>query len=50
MTYSIGILGAGNVGQTLGMKWSLAGHKISFGVRDPAKYSELIQKNPNLCT
>ena len=48
MTYSIGILGAGNVGKTLGLKWSSTGHKISFGVRDPTKYSELVKEHPNI--
>lgn len=30
----IGIIGAGNVGSTLGSRWSKAGHKITFGSRD----------------
>jgi predicted dinucleotide-binding enzyme len=30
----IGILGAGNIGGTLGGKWIAAGHDILFGVRD----------------
>jgi len=30
----IGILGAGNMGGTLGSKWFTAGHTIVFGVRD----------------
>lgn len=30
----IGILGAGNIGGTLGRKWLAAGHTIVFGVRD----------------
>ena len=30
----IGILGAGNIGGTLGRKWLTAGHTIVFGVRD----------------
>jgi 8-hydroxy-5-deazaflavin:NADPH oxidoreductase len=30
----LGILGAGNVGGTLGEAWSRAGHDILFGVRD----------------
>jgi hypothetical protein len=32
----IGILGTGNVAQTLGRRWSAAGHQITFGSRDPA--------------
>ena len=30
----IAILGAGNIGGTLGSKWATAGHDILFGVRD----------------
>src|SRR5512140_3372228 len=30
----IAILGAGNIGGTLGSKWSKAGHTVCFGVRD----------------
>lgn len=48
MTYSIGIIGAGNVGQTLGLKWSLVGHKITFGVRNPTKYSDLLKEHPEV--
>ncbi|MCB9136563.1 MAG: NAD(P)-binding domain-containing protein [Anaerolineales bacterium] len=32
---NITILGAGNIGGTLGAKWAAAGHTITFGVRDP---------------
>ena len=31
----IAILGAGNIGGTLGAKWAAAGHAVVFGVRDP---------------
>jgi predicted dinucleotide-binding enzyme len=31
----IAILGAGNIGGTLGRKWAAAGHEVVFGVRDP---------------
>jgi predicted dinucleotide-binding enzyme len=31
----IAILGAGNIGGTLGGKWVKAGHTVCFGVRDP---------------
>ncbi|NWG18557.1 MAG: NAD(P)-binding domain-containing protein [Chloroflexi bacterium] len=31
----ITILGAGNIGSTLGGKWVQAGHQVRFGVRDP---------------
>jgi predicted dinucleotide-binding enzyme len=30
----IAILGAGNIGRTLGVKWVAAGHNVVFGVRD----------------
>lgn len=32
----IAIVGAGNIGGTLGKKWSAAGHEVRFGVRNPA--------------
>lgn len=31
----IGIIGAGNIGGTLGTAWTKAGHMVMFGVRDP---------------
>ena len=31
----IAIIGAGNVGGTLGKRWSAKGHQIFFGVREP---------------
>ena len=31
----IGILGAGNVGGTLGRRWAELGHDVAFGVRQP---------------
>ena len=42
---NIGIIGAGNVGGTLGKAWATAGHKIKFGVRNPAdqKVSALVK-------
>lgn len=33
---NIAILGAGNIGGTLGRKWAAAGHAVVYGVRDPA--------------
>ena len=30
----IGVIGSGNVGGTLGRRWSEAGHEVIFGVRD----------------
>ncbi len=31
----ISVLGAGNIGGTLGGKWAAAGHEVVFGVREP---------------
>lgn len=33
---NIAVLGAGNIGGTLGRKWAAAGHKVTFGVPDPS--------------
>jgi hypothetical protein len=38
----IGILGAGNVGGSLGKLWAATGHDVLFGTRDPQ--SEKVQK------
>jgi predicted dinucleotide-binding enzyme len=35
MTQRIAVLGAGNIGGTLGRKWVASGHQVAFGVRDP---------------
>jgi len=42
----LGIVGAGNIGGTLGRKWALAKHEVVFGVRDPQKESlvQLVQQ------
>lgn len=32
----IAVLGAGNIGRTVGQKWSAVGHKVRFSVNDPA--------------
>jgi predicted dinucleotide-binding enzyme len=39
----IAVIGAGNIGGTLGKKWAQAGHTLRFGVRSPgeAKFDEL---------
>jgi 8-hydroxy-5-deazaflavin:NADPH oxidoreductase len=44
----IAIIGAGNVGTTLGNAWIKRGHEIAFGVRDPesAKARSLAQQFP----
>ncbi|HKD76239.1 MAG TPA: NAD(P)-binding domain-containing protein [Ktedonobacterales bacterium] len=33
-TYRIAVLGAGNIGGTLGRKWIAAGHQVAFGVNN----------------
>jgi predicted dinucleotide-binding enzyme len=32
---TIAVLGAGNIGGTLGKKWNATGHRVRFGVHDP---------------
>ena len=39
----IGVIGAGNIGGTIGAKWARANHEVYFGVRDPHKES-LVEK------
>src|SRR5262245_52487900 len=41
----IAIIGAGNVGSTLGRAWSAKGHEIVFGVREPrsAKAQDVVR-------
>lgn len=33
----VGVLGAGNIGGTLGTIWAGKGHEVTFGVRDPQR-------------
>jgi predicted dinucleotide-binding enzyme len=33
----IAIIGAGRVGATLGQRWRAAGHRVTYGVRDPSE-------------
>ena len=40
----IAILGMGNVGSVLGRCWVEAGHKVTFGVRNPTKHQADAQK------
>jgi predicted dinucleotide-binding enzyme len=37
----IAIIGAGNIGKTLGGKWEAAGHYVTYGSRNPDKYPDL---------
>ncbi len=38
----IGVIGAGNVGGTLGKKWANAGYKVLFSSRNPEELKDLI--------
>lgn len=40
----IGIIGAGNIGGTLGRLWVQAGHQVRFGVRDPERVLPLLDE------
>lgn len=44
---NIGIIGAGNVGGTLGRRWAQKGHGVKFGVRDSSdpKLQELLAQS-----
>jgi NADPH-dependent F420 reductase len=37
LNMKIAVIGAGNVGGTLGKRWARAGHEVAFGARDPAE-------------
>ncbi len=41
----IGIIGSGEMGRTLGQRWTLKEHKVLFGSRNPDKVNEWIKKN-----
>jgi 8-hydroxy-5-deazaflavin:NADPH oxidoreductase len=36
LSLNVAVIGAGNIGGTLGRAFARAGHKVTFGVRDPA--------------
>lgn len=38
----IGIIGAGNIGGTIGAHWVEAGHDVMFAVRDPARIAAMV--------
>ena len=42
----ISIIGAGNIGSTLGKKWAAAGHEVVFGLREPqaARVQRLLEE------
>jgi NADPH-dependent F420 reductase len=37
----IGVIGTGNMGQALGLRWAANGHQVVFGSRDPVKAGAL---------
>jgi 8-hydroxy-5-deazaflavin:NADPH oxidoreductase len=39
---NLAIIGAGNIGGTLGRLWVRAGHRVTFGVREPARLQALL--------
>src|SRR3954453_3499890 len=39
LSLNVAVVGAGNIGATLGRAFARAGHKVTFGVRDPAEKS-----------
>jgi predicted dinucleotide-binding enzyme len=42
----IGIIGTGNMGRTLGLRWAEAGHQVLFGSRDQGKASAVAGGHP----
>src|SRR5690242_11052676 len=36
LSLNVAVIGAGNIGGTLGRAFARGGHKVTFGVRDPA--------------
>jgi predicted dinucleotide-binding enzyme len=46
----IAVLGMGHIGGTIGRKWAAAGHRVVFGVRDPANASGADAENSNVDT
>lgn len=43
---NIAVLGAGNIGSTIGERWQRAGHEVRYGVRDPEaeRYRDLVSR------
>jgi predicted dinucleotide-binding enzyme len=44
----IGIIGTGNMGRALGLRWASAGHEVLFGSRDPAKAEAVAASAPGM--
>ena len=43
---TIAVLGAGNIGGTLGRRWAGAGHRVAFGVNDPnGKHAQALRSD-----
>lgn len=40
----IGIIGSGNIGGAVGLRWAAAGHHILFSSRNPAELADLVQQ------
>jgi predicted dinucleotide-binding enzyme len=40
----IGIIGTGNMGRALGVRWARLGHKVLFGSRDPNKARAVVKQ------
>lgn len=37
----VAVIGAGNIGGTIGRAWAASGHQVRFGVQSPSKYDDL---------
>lgn len=44
----IAVIGAGNVGGTLGRRWAQLGHDVVFGIRDPARGASAVKGGSSL--
>ncbi len=44
---NIGIIGTGNMGRALGLRWARGGHNLMFGSRDPSKAEAIAAEEPN---
>ena len=43
----IGIIGTGNMGQALGLRWARVGHDVLFGSRDLSKAETIAASGPD---